>query len=68
MRVRLRRTTKLPLHRAAIDHYTHTREGATRTQDIHPIIRFPSIIVIGDQSILLILLTPNSGAAADFAV
>ena len=33
------------------------REEATGTQYIHPIARFPSIIVIGGQSIILTTLT-----------
>ena len=34
-------------------HYAHTGEEATGTQYIHPIAGFPSIIVIGGQSIIL---------------
>jgi hypothetical protein len=34
------------------------REEATGTQHIHPITRFPSIIVIGGQSIILTTLNP----------
>src|SRR5271166_1381244 len=37
-------------------HYAHTGEEATGTQYIHPIARFPSIIVIGGQSIILTTL------------
>src|SRR5262249_32582977 len=37
-------------------HYAHTGEEATGTQYIHPITRFPSIIVIGGQSIILTTL------------
>ena len=38
-------------------HYAHTGEEATGSQYIHPITRFPSIIVIGGQSIILTTLT-----------
>src|SRR5262249_20285428 len=38
-------------------HYAHTGEEATGTRYIHPITRFPSIIVIGSQSITLTTLT-----------
>ena len=38
-------------------HYAHTGEEATGTQYIHPITRFPSIIVIGGQSIILTTLS-----------
>ena len=40
------------------EHYAHTGEEATGTQYIHPIARFPSIIVIGGQSIISTTLTP----------
>src|SRR5271165_3688361 len=36
------------------------REEATGTQYIHPIARFPSIIVIGGQSIILTTLTDGT--------
>src|SRR5271157_4053507 len=35
----------------------YRREEATGTQHIHPIARFPSIIVIGGQSIILTTLS-----------
>jgi hypothetical protein len=38
-------------------HYAHTGEEATGTQYIHPITRYPSIIVIGGQSSILTTLT-----------
>jgi hypothetical protein len=37
-------------------HYAHTGEEATGTQHIHPIARFPSIIVIGGLPIILTTL------------
>jgi len=47
-------------------HYAHTGEEATGTQYIHPIARFPSIIMIGGQSI--ILTTLNRTALDDASI
>ena len=45
------------LHRSCRDRAPHESEEATGTLNIHLITRFPSIIVIGDASIILPTLT-----------